>query len=44
MMAMEKMGTMESGDGVQTAVAMAMENSISLVAIGIAVTHSVNEP
>ena len=38
--AAEKMGIMESGDGDHTAVATAMENSIILVAIAIAVWAS----
>ena len=41
-MATEKMGIIESGDGVHTAAVTATENLISLVAV--AVTQSVNEP
>ena len=42
-MAMEKMGIIEPGDGIHTVVATATENSILLVAVAIAITHSLNK-
>ena len=43
-MAAEKTGIMESGDGVYTVAVTEMENLILLVVFAVAVTHSVNEP